>query len=75
MPSLLFAFPFDVLAWTLPVEVMPFDAFDVFIATRFIEFFIVIASGGDAESDNCLVELSDDNDDDESERSEVEPPL
>lgn len=46
-------------------------AFDDLIVTRFIEFFIeVIASGGEAVSDSCWVEFSDDIDDDDSERSE-----
>lgn len=52
---------------------MPLLAFDDFIVTRLIEFLSdVIASGGDAESESCCVELSDDIDDD-SERSDVEP--
>jgi hypothetical protein len=65
--------PFDVPAILVGMLLL----FDFFIATRLIEFFNDIARGGDAVelSDNCwFVELSDDNDEDESERSEVEPP-
>lgn len=52
---------------------MPLLAFVDFIVTRLIEFLSdVIASGGDAESESCCVELSDDIDDDK-ERSDVEP--
>jgi hypothetical protein len=68
---LLSAFPFSLRIFEDP----PMPAFDDdFIVTRFIEFFSdVMARGGDAESDSCCVELSDDIDDDDSERSEVEP--
>lgn len=67
--SLLLLLPLEVPAWTFD------DLLDVFIATRFIEFFSVIASGGESDVNCWFVELSDDNDDDDSERSEVEPPL
>jgi hypothetical protein len=54
-------------------ELAPF-AFDDLIVTRLIEFFSdVMARGGDAESDSCWVEFSDDIDDDDSERSDAEP--
>jgi hypothetical protein len=65
---LLSPFPFSFITFE---EQGPLLAFDDLIVTRFIEFFNdVMASGGEAVSESCCVELSDDIDDDESERSE-----
>lgn len=48
---LLSPLPFSLITFDDPA---PLLAFDDFIVTRLIEFFKdVIASGGDAESDNC----------------------
>jgi hypothetical protein len=65
---------------TLLLSLFPFNfdvdepAFEDFIVTRLIEFFSdVMASGGEPESESCCVELSDDIDDDDNERSDVEP--
>lgn len=64
--------PFSFITFDDPAT--PLLAFDDFIVTRLIEFFKdVIASGGEAVSESCWVELRDDIDDDDSERSEVEP--